>query len=217
MKTIWIAWIIIIIGFILVCISLMMWNSIEFYFNIDLTDYGGFIGGTVGALFSLSGFLLIYETLKINKIKQFEDNFFSRFKFFHEFRMNQIALNYTKGGIECTERGTDFFDYIFNKQLSLEIGKKVSLDYYTKHLKIHKYQFYYYFSFFELCLSSINESSLKQKQKQSYYSYLSNLLTQQEQFVFSIYEVIVEEKNFPLIKIFKNRFNDLRSKTITQT
>jgi hypothetical protein len=120
--------ILIVIGVIIIILfSLILpfndrsWNSSAELFG----QYGDFIGGLVGSLFSLAGFFILYETLNTqieeltqekqhNKITIFENNFFKSLDNQDTMVSRITAYFYGLDGIEenmKTIKGVDFFLY----------------------------------------------------------------------------------------------------------
>jgi hypothetical protein len=214
MKIEKLGWWIITFGLIIALVFTLTGNFIEFGSKLspdNLSKYGGFIGGTVGILFSLAGYVLIYETLKTSKFKQFEDSFFTRFALFHEFRAKQIVLQHD-GSLKY---GTEFFTVLFYVQMNIKLGEKKTLKYYKDNLTIHKGQFSYYFGLFEMCLSSIYENNIHEEQKKKFLNFLDSMLSEQEQFIFCMFDEFMTKKSYPLVDEFKNRYSEIKEKTIT--
>jgi len=109
-----------------VIIFTLIGNFIDFngkFSPIVLSYYGGFIGGTVGILFSLAGYLIINKSFRLQKRQSFESLFFSAFKEFNEFRTKQIGLLYLPPDLTETtaprilHSGYQFFETIFSSSL----------------------------------------------------------------------------------------------------
>lgn len=71
------------IGFIVMTVSIFLMNRNPFDLNI-IGQYGSFASGFIGSIFSLAGFLLLFETLiqqqKLFNKQQFESKFFDLLK-----------------------------------------------------------------------------------------------------------------------------------------
>lgn len=95
MKLSWsyiVALVLALIGFIVLMISIFLMNNNPFDLNI-IGQYGSFVGGFIGSIFSLAGFLLLFETLiqqqKLFNKQQFESKFFDLLKLSRE---NMVQL-----------------------------------------------------------------------------------------------------------------------------
>lgn len=140
--------------FIAVCVAvsgfmLLIWfvvvlmpEHLNYNYYIDLnkaSQIGAFVGGFIGALFTIAGFILLYETFRLQrreskatrkflKLQQFENNFFQLFK-----RHNDIvsSMNIGKekrdseGGLETRTifySGRECFDHL-SAELCLKLKK----------------------------------------------------------------------------------------------
>lgn len=213
------AWILIVVGVLVIIIFTLFGNFLNTNGSLSpqiMANYGTFIGGTAGIIFTLAGYFLIFSTLKTSKKQQFEITFHNRFSLFQEFRSKQIALKVTDkdNGDEKVHYGILFFDYLFTKQMEFNKGEKKNIQYFTKNFEIHRAQFEQYFGFFEMCLSSLFESNLTQKDITRNADFLQNLLSEQEKLIFSIMKHIVNPHQFPLCLRFSNRFHHIYEATV---
>lgn len=129
-----IAFSITIFGFIIILIFIFAqpFNDCSFKPNSELFgQFGDFIGGFVGSLFSLAGFLLIYETFKLQKtaidkqkeaivqqkdisdVDRFENLFFNLLKNYQDVKKEIIAwfsdINSSEIKYDYEVRGLNFF------------------------------------------------------------------------------------------------------------
>jgi hypothetical protein len=127
-STLWylLAWFFVILGFVTIIGFLFElhgdgWSFFGGHMDLDKTnDVGSFIGGFVGTLFSLSGFILIYLTLKEQRstfqYERFETKFFELLDFH---RSNVSELEYKKceikEGDEYIFKGRQVFKIIYDQ------------------------------------------------------------------------------------------------------
>jgi uncharacterized membrane protein len=145
-----IAWALVIIGTVIAIGYLIsLWaNGWRFWGSIDIEKtgaFGDYIGGFVGTIFSLAGFIFLYLTLKEQRIafqkERFENHFFELIKL-HRENINELTYTtYHRGEMMTSERRKVFKD-IFREfeECLLEVrhflNSKDPSDYYlSKHQK----------------------------------------------------------------------------------
>ncbi|MCF8370971.1 MAG: putative phage abortive infection protein [Bacteroidales bacterium] len=117
-----IAVILAIFGFIIIVIFsiFLPFNDWSFQLNSELFgQYGSFIGGLAGSIFSLSAMFLLYETLKLQKrtvdIEDFERTFFNLLKTQQELtegiRVYSFTLNNDFNKVSHKAYGREFFQF----------------------------------------------------------------------------------------------------------
>ncbi len=95
-KNITLAIVIAVVGFLILIwyIVILIPNHLNLFYELSLTkasQVGDFVGGFIGVVFTIAGFILLYETLNLQriestntrnflKIQQFENNFFQLMK-----------------------------------------------------------------------------------------------------------------------------------------
>jgi hypothetical protein len=133
--SIWIAFFLSGIGIILIVVFALnrSFNDGSGLINPSLaSDYGDFIGGLVGPILSLAGFLLIYETIsaqrKTFEIQQFESKFFDLLRF-HRDNVQQMTHRIPWDANEKYYNGTRVFIEIKSQFLKLYriVKKKVDI------------------------------------------------------------------------------------------
>ncbi|OHX64704.1 putative phage abortive infection protein [Flammeovirga pacifica] len=116
-------------GIALMLVFFMDYHLYESYIGVDmevLSKYGSFMAGTIGPIFSLVGFILIYETIKWQKKlferQQFEVKFFEMMKYHRE---NVELLRHKDPSSEepITRKGREVFITLYQQchQLQKEV------------------------------------------------------------------------------------------------
>ena len=198
-------WIFIILGIIFGGVVVIFINyNIAFLDQEKLSNYGSFIGGTIGVLFSLAGYLLVFEGLRINKKHQFENTFFSLVNSFNEFRTKNIGMEYKKNDDEIPQHqvGYMFFEILMHKQIN-SINKEIATisdEHIGKQMEIHKSQLSQFFGQINMIIYKIDNSKLKVNEKMFYIAYLHSILSEIELFLIKKYYLIFPEEKFKFLK-----------------
>lgn len=134
---------------IIVFLFFKAFNDWSFIINSKLaSEYGAFVGGIAGSLFTLAAFLLLYETLIAQKIafqiQQFESNFFELLKI-HRENVNEIKYESYSGRIFFIYIRDDFgriYKIIkeIDKSEQLNEKERVNLGYQILYFGIQRYQ-----------------------------------------------------------------------------
>jgi len=206
----------IVVGIIVFLVFTLFGNFVHFPGKFDpesLSKYGGFIGGTVGSIFTLAGFLIIYESFRLQKRQLFENSFFNLFSQFNDFRFNQIGLIYVENETERYLQGHSFFQEVFEKELGLSSYKSTTtiekVDLVYKMHRSHLGRFLGHVNIIVYYLESNSEISIKERD--FYFSYLLSQLSEQEKFLIYHFEYHEDNKNFSYLpRIFNHEVTDFR-------
>ncbi|GAF05934.1 hypothetical protein [Saccharicrinis fermentans] len=181
-------------GFILIALGIML----SFYFLIEgnfliwdgvldpeqLARFGGLIGGTIGVIFSLAAYILIYETFRLQKKQQFESMFFSLFNEFNNFRYNYFSIDHS---CEKIAPGIKAFTYFIEGTdcLGLKTSKHTISEKDFKNIAIKfKSQLNKFCSHLDMILYLLNkQSELNNTEKKYYLKYILSQLTEHERFL----------------------------------
>jgi prepilin signal peptidase PulO-like enzyme (type II secretory pathway) len=203
-------WIFIICGIVIIIGFTVFGNYVDFDAELSpemLSKYGGFIGGTVGVLFSLAGYFLIFEGLVINKKNQFENTFFNLVTSFNNFRTQNIGLEFRENKNETYQlkKGYEFFEIVMHKQINPYRRNENELNDtdISSNLKAHKSQLSQYYGQINMILYKIKESSLNENEKQFYIEYLQSILSEIEIFLINRYDLVFETGKFKYLKLLK--------------
>jgi len=200
------------LGFVLIVIGLL----IAIYFTIFgnfmvvnskfdpdiLSKYGGFIGGTVGILFSLAGYLIIFETFRLQRKQQFENTFFNLFSQFNDYRTNQIGLLNLENEKYEINKGYMFFEILFEKDLGLKGSfSKTNFEKIKSALIKHSSHLGRFYSHINMLIHFIyNSNSLNKSEQEFYMNYLHNQLSAKERFIVKFYFFHPNYKDFDYLK-----------------
>jgi hypothetical protein len=191
-----------IVGGIIVFLSFTIFgNFVHYPGKLDpetLSKYGGFIGGTVGSLFTLAGFLIIYEGFRIQKRQLFESTFFNLFIQYNDFRFNQIGLVVKKEGVQNYHLGYEFFQIVFEEELGLFAYKSTTtIEKIIQVLKLHANHIGRLLGHVNIIVYYIESNSeLKNNEKEFYYSYLMSQLSEQEKFLIHFHDRYADFKSY---------------------
>ena len=200
-----VGWYLLIVGILFIIVFTIIGNFIDIHGKFDpdeLSKYGGFIGGTVGVIFSLIGYFLVYEGLKQSKITQFENTFFNLFNSFQEFRTKQIAL-IDKDEIKY---GYDFFETLFRIQFEREklplLAEQTEIVI-KDQLKAQRNVLSHYFGILNMLLKKIYDSELSKKDKDFYIVFVNSVLNRQEKFLIEKIDLCLDINDYKYIAKFR--------------
>lgn len=196
-------WFLIIIG-IIFTIYITVYGNFTNEFSSDmLAKYGNFIGGTVGIIFSLAGYFLVFEGLNINKKNQFENTFFNILSNFNDFRNSKIGLVINTREKTEIKSGYEFFEFLMHKQINpyKEEISKIEDNHIKNQMKIHKSQLSQYYGQLNMIIYKIEHSNLNNYEKTFYMEYLSSILTEIENFLIKRYDLVFASDKFKYLRL----------------
>lgn len=191
------------VGFIII-----IWFMIRGYFyenyidknkplNLELaSNFGEFVGGAVGTIFSFVGVILLFETLSFQREEfrlnrsvfvhqQFDNTFFELIQLHKE--NVQMFSTYDLTG--TLKKGRDFFVYqknflheIFVSEKSIRKNRKNAIEYFRQIYSKYEEEFSIYFKTLYQLYSLIDKSKIEEKQKVKYSKILRAQLSSAELF-----------------------------------
>lgn len=195
-------------GYLTFCTGFI--NTSEPYSTEVLSQYGGMIGGTIGTVFSLAGYFLIYEGLRTNKKTLFENSFFNQISVFNEFRTQQIGCIFKEAGKQPElYKGQDFFEFLFTRLINPNLEKDwndIKPQRVKQFFESNKSQLSQYLGTLDFLLRQINNMSFSDTEKSSYKEYILNILNDQEQLLIKNFDLVFPSQ-FISLKDFVSQYS----------
>ncbi|MDB0616077.1 putative phage abortive infection protein [Tenacibaculum dicentrarchi] len=176
----------------------------------NASKFGDFIGGVIGAIFTLVGIVLLYETLSFQRkelresrqvfeSQQFENSFFNLLSLYQ----NIIESTHYEDFVGQSHNGQDFFVekkkdcfVAFNSTKSVFRNRKIAIDVYTNYYTENKEQIAHYFRTLYRIFKTIESSKFDESKKMFYAKIVRAQLTESELFFINYNACTEYGKNF---------------------
>lgn len=156
-----------------------------------LSQYGGFIAGSAGVIFSLATYLLIYETFKTQKKQQFESIFFQLLLNFNSFRTQEIIKDNSNFWNELIiEFGLNDDGRILTEHAVCQIDKK------------YHEQLFYYCCLLNSILCYLDIDTRNTIYKSFYFNIVNNQISDNEKSALSVLIKYLYKTEFPQIRFY---------------
>lgn len=176
----------------------------------NASKFGDFIGGVIGAIFTLVGIVLLYETLSFQRkelkesrqvfeSQQFENTFFNLLNLYQ----NIVQSTHYEDFIGQSHNGQDFFvekkKQCFNAFTSTNSAfknRKIAIDLYVNYYTENKEQIAHYFRTLYRIFRTIEGSNFSEERKMYYAKIVRAQLTESELFFINYNACTEYGKNF---------------------